>query len=310
MQTHAKKIDLLRRKYNFSEYGLYFVLYKSYFGMRETKNVHYLPEGKRTYLDVIRAKKFDGEKLPLLIYIHGGGWVSGLRKARRYYCRNWAEQGFVCANIGYDYANDAKHPAHIRQIFKGIEYVLDNAERFGIDTSRIVVAGESAGGYFAALVGAVATHRDLYSLFGISFAYQASFHVNACVVISGIYDPARALDTHFPDMDWFAEAFCGITSETLRKKAFDQTQRQFLAPSCYADVHFPPSFIIGSDKDLLLPESAALHAQLDAAGVPNRYFVCTGINGVHAGALACHIGSGKKAVQAAQNFVCQCFEIA
>lgn len=301
MQSRKAKIESLRRRYNFSELGLYFVLYKRYAGLQVDKNIRYSMDGKRTYLDIARAKATADEKRPLFIYIHGGGWVSGLRTARIYYCENWAKQGYVCANIGYDYANDAKHPEHLRQIFKGIEYVLDRAEDYNIDPTKVVVAGESAGAYFAAFIGAIATHRALYQRFDIPFKYQESFHVNACVLMSGIYDPARSLATKFKDIDGFTEALCGLTAEELQGE-IGKHKRDFLAPSFYADAKFPPSFIIGSKQDLLLPESVALHNELTAAGVKNQYDLCGGLNGVHAGALLCQVGDGKKALREAQAF--------
>lgn len=301
-----KKIESLRRTSNILEAGLYILLHKPYFGLQAQNNIRYSLSGKRTYLDIIQEKNPNGKKRPLFIYIHGGGWVSGLRQARRFYCKHWAKQGFVCANIGYDYANDAKHPEHIRQIFEGLEYVLNHAEALGVDTERVVVAGESAGGYFAALVGAVATHKQLYDTLQIPFSYKDTFRVSACILISGIFDPARALDTHFKDMEWFNEALCGMPPEVLKGEQ-GQEMRHILAPSYYADAQFPPSFIIGAEKDLLLPESEALHHELDAAGVKNTLYVCGNPNSMHAGALACHLGTGKTAMQGAQDFVSTVF---
>ena len=99
--------------------------------------------------------KAEGGKRPLFVYIHGGGYLSGIRSNRRFYCYNWVEEGFVAVNIDYDYALAAEHPVHIRQIFKGIEFVPDRAAEYGIDRDRVVAAGDSAGGYFAAMVSAV-----------------------------------------------------------------------------------------------------------------------------------------------------------
>lgn len=299
-QNAEKKIASLRRTSNILEAGLYALLYQPYFGLRVQNNIRYSASGRRTYLDLIREK--GGEKRPLFIYIHGGGWVSGLRQSRRFYCKHWAKQGFVCANIDYDYANDAKHPEHIRQIFEGIAYVLSHAEAWGIDTERVVVAGESAGGYFAALVGAIATHKSLYDALQIPFAYRDTFRVSACITMSGIFDPARALDTHFKDMEWFNEALCGMSPEMLKGEQ-GQKMRHLLAPSYYADAQFPPTYIIGAEKDLLLPESVALHQELETAGVKNALYICGNPNSMHAGALACHLGTGKTAVQGAQAFV-------
>ena len=76
MQTREKKINALRRKYNFSELGLYFALYKRYTGLEIEKNIRYATDGKRTYLDIVHEKNGGNEKHPLFIYLHGGGWVS------------------------------------------------------------------------------------------------------------------------------------------------------------------------------------------------------------------------------------------
>lgn len=298
-QDKLKKIKSLEKQYNVGEAGLYAILYKPFKGLQEDRDIHYT-SGKRTFLDIIKNEHTDGKSQPLLIYIHGGGWISGWRKARRYYCGHWAKEGFVCANIGYDYALDAKHPQHIRQIFKGIEYILENADRYGIDTEQIVIAGESAGAHLGALVAAVATHKELYDSMDIDFKYKDSFKVKACILMSGIYDPIRSLDTKFKDMDWFIESLCGRPLNDI--KADDELKRS-ISPSCYADEKFPPSYIIGSNKDLLLAESIKFHEELDSANVENELFVCSGINGVHAGALACHVGSGKTAVENAKRFV-------
>lgn len=139
----------------------------------------------------------------MFVYIHGGGFVSGDRKSRRYYCYNWAESGFLCANIGYDYALDAVHPKSLAQIFNGIEFVMNRADELNIDTGKVVVAGDSAGGYYAAFVAAVASHPELYDTLGIDFAYRDTFKVSACVLLSGLYDMARSLDTRFPQMTIF-----------------------------------------------------------------------------------------------------------
>lgn len=67
----------------------------------------------------------------------------------------------------------------------------------------MVVAGDSAGGYYAAFVAAVASHPELYDTLGIDFAYRDTFKVSACVLLSGLYDMARSLDTRFPQMTIF-----------------------------------------------------------------------------------------------------------
>ncbi len=289
---------------NFGEVFLFPFLYQKHEGIDKQQNLRYQQTGKRTKLDIY-SKRDKSEKKPLFVYIHGGGWVSGLRVMRRFYCYNWVEQGYVAANIGYDYGVDAKHPEHIQEIFKGIEYVLDRADEYGIDKNKVVVAGESAGGYFAALIGAVTSHHELYSSLGIRFAYQDSFKVSALVLISGIYHPEKSIATKFPQMALYVRALSGMSQKELRAHFGDEFDK-IIAPEYYADSAFPPSFVIGSDKDKLLAEAKDLYNILLARHVPVELYVCTGLHGVHAGALACdRMYVGKECVQRAQKFAAE-----
>lgn len=190
-----KRIKNMTAISNLEEIGFYCLFCKYYGGIEAHKKISYQETGRRTYLDIFREK--GNEKRPLFIYIHGGGWLSGLRTSRQFYCKHYAKKGFVSASIGYDYGVDASHPTHLRQIFKGIEYILDNAGKYGIDTENIVIAGESAGGYFTSMVGAVSSHKELYNKLGIDFRYRDTFKVSACVIISGIFDLVGGIESNF-----------------------------------------------------------------------------------------------------------------
>ena len=258
--------------------------------------------GKRTKLDVYRKEGCEGS-LPLFIYIHGGGFLSGIRSNRRFYCYNWVDDGYVAANIDYDYALDAEHPEHIREIFKGIEFVLERAEEFGIDTRKIVVAGDSAGGYFASLVSVVSVYRDLYETLGIDFKFKDDFKVSACVTLSGIFDPVRAIDTRYPQIGLFTSVFFGRSAKEVRAMKGDESLRVTYATDARTGPEFPPTFIVASKGDRLKAESETLRDELAAAGARYGYFLCTGINGVHAGALACELArSGRECLAEAQKF--------
>lgn len=301
-RAQVKAIEFCANRVETTYYPL---LAKRYKGLEKQKDLRYAPEGKRAFLDIIR-KADDSEaaaERPLLFYIHGGGWASGLRRLRRFYCYHWADKGYICANVGYDYALDAKHPDHIKQLFKAMEYVLDRAEELGIDANRIVLGGESAGGHLAALMAAIATHPELYELIGIDFKYKSRFTPAACLLLSGIYEPFRAAETGFPFIWVYTRAFLGYSRKEC-EEADTAVLNRTCAPELYADSAFPPSFIIGSVKDKLLPESYSLRARLRAAGVPCELFVCKGINGMHAAALdTVHGKWGKECFEKAAEFM-------
>ncbi len=301
--TDKFKIAALEICANTIESTYYPLLYKHYAGMERHRKLRYA-EGKRALLDVFRKRPAEGESpKPLFFYIHGGGWVSGKRNIRQFYCMHWADKGYVCASVGYDYALDAKHPEHLRQIFKALEFVLDRAREYGIDTGRIVVAGESAGGYLASMMTAVATHRGLYDEAGIDFRYRQSFRPVGCLLLSGIFDPPRSLDTKFPFIKTYISAFAGENRKHFAE-FFTEQYRVTAVSEDYADAAFPPTFIVGSKYDRLITESESLYEKLKSCGVRSEYYVCTGINGMHAASLdSVHGKSGRECFEKALAFM-------
>ena len=308
MLTRADKISVKAAEwwYNFGESFLNLILYRGHKGIAVHKNLRY-DDGKRGVLDIIEKPDGVVDK-PVLIYIHGGGFVSGEARSRRFYCYEWVDKGFVAINMRYDYAADAVHPEHLRQLFKGIDFALDIVGRGGADTSRIVIAGDSAGGYFAAMVSAIAAKPELYDAFGIEFGRRDSFLPAACITISGLFDPVRSVGTGFPDMKKFARAFLGMSKREFAESK-DGDFAKLSAVDSHVGANFPPSFVIKSCADPLRSESDRLADALEKAGVRHDGFLCRGINGVHAGGLACRLAkSGRECLVKTRDFVFSVFD--
>ncbi len=111
-------------------------------------------------LDVHRPAESDAPR-PLIVNIHGGGWrVSNRQRAPRE-TRDWTrgfharmvDAGFVVACPSYRLSAEALYPAAVDDVADAIEFLRGNADGFGIDPARIVLFGQSAGGYLAAAVG-------------------------------------------------------------------------------------------------------------------------------------------------------------
>jgi acetyl esterase len=113
-------------------------------GLEIVRDVPYLPSGLRDHtLDVYRP--IGAENLPVVLYIHGGGfhslskdthWIMGMAYARR---------GFVVAMINYRLAPKHRFPAHLEDASEALRFVAERAREWGGDPSRVVFAGESAG---------------------------------------------------------------------------------------------------------------------------------------------------------------------
>ncbi len=110
------------------------------------------PWGKRDlHLDVFSPAK--AGKYPALIMVHGGGWRSGNKSMEHAMAVRIAESGFVTIPVEYRLSLEAPYPQAIFDVKAAVRWVIANAERFNIDTARIAIEGNSAGGQIAGLVG-------------------------------------------------------------------------------------------------------------------------------------------------------------
>jgi acetyl esterase len=201
-----------------------------------------------------------GDALPAVVYFHGGGWTCGDLDTHDSVCRGVAAHG-RCAVVAVDYRMGPEHkfPAAVEDAIAAVRWVSANAESFGIDPGRLVVAGESAGGNLAAVV-AIAL-RDS----GPALAMQ--------VLAYPVTD--QASDTE--SLKRFASGY-SLTLELLRwyqgQYLRDEHDRaDWRASPLRASDHsrLPHAYILTAGFDPLLDEGKAYADRLVQAGVSVVY---------------------------------------
>lgn len=90
---------------------------------------------------------------PVVVLVHGGGWRSGDRSNLAPLAARLAARGYAAATVSYRLSGEAQYPAAIIDVKDSLAWLASHQQEFGFDASRIVVAGGSAGGQIAALVG-------------------------------------------------------------------------------------------------------------------------------------------------------------
>lgn len=95
----------------------------------------------------------DGKEYPVLMMIHGGGWNSGNLGLQVPMAQQIATKGYVTIPVEYRLIPEALYPAGVEDLEDAIEWIYNNAGRFGIDKEKIAVSGCSAGGQLAMLIG-------------------------------------------------------------------------------------------------------------------------------------------------------------
>lgn len=122
--------------------------------LTEIKNVVYDDENPDTgkldiiYDEALRGKFTEG-RFPVFFEIHGGGWIAGDKKFRRGYCQHMAGEGAFTVNVNYGLGPKWQFPDFMKQIYKALKWVVDNAEKYGLDLDKFVISGDSAGGHLS-----------------------------------------------------------------------------------------------------------------------------------------------------------------
>ena len=177
----------------------------------EESNLIYKSIGKRNLkLDLFIPYK-SKKPVPIVIFIHGGGWRSGDKSFQHPLASKVASKGFLCATIEYRLSPEAKYPAAVQDIKSAIKWIKKNAEAYNADSSKVTLLGCSSGGHLAALCGVT----NNIPKFESDYLLDISSKVNALIDIDGILDfthPAESgKDTSdlFPSVGklWFGASF-------------------------------------------------------------------------------------------------------
>lgn len=122
--------------------------------VKAIKNITYVKYGNRALqLDLYLPKTAHKKLTPAIVFVHCGGWKHGYRENFTPMAIRMAEQGYAAATITYRLSPEAQYPAAIHDVKAAVRWVRTHAKQYGIDAKHIAIAGGSAGGQIASLVG-------------------------------------------------------------------------------------------------------------------------------------------------------------
>ncbi|MFV0446128.1 MAG: serine hydrolase, partial [Planctomycetaceae bacterium] len=199
----------------------------------------------------------------LVIWIHGGGWQNGSKNR----CPiEWlTEHGYAVASIAYRLSSKAIFPAQIQDCKAAVRWLRSQADRYGYRSDRIAVAGGSAGGHLAALLGTTGDVAELEGTVGGNL--DQSSRVDAVIDYFGPTDFILRSKTH-PER---ANAPESGTAKLLGGGADQQTELARLAsPVTHVTPDDPPMLVLHGDKDktVYLDQSLRLQEVYRQAGLP------------------------------------------
>jgi acetyl esterase/lipase len=216
------------------------------------------------------------EPPPLIVWIHGGGWMIGDRRYLPETLRPdqlfdaLVAAGLAVATIDYRLALEAPFPAQLHDAKAAIRYLRAHADELGVSTERIGVWGESAGGHLAALVGLTGSRSELEG--GIGLVGPSS----AVDVVVDWYGPADFTTmprmTPPPHIAAKLEPAMHTPPEDTLVAGLDDAGRAAASPITHVSADAPPFLLVHGTADWLVPyaQSEQLHAALSSAGVDCR----------------------------------------
>jgi acetyl esterase/lipase len=236
-------------------------------GIRERLDIVYGDAGASTSLDVYTPGPDvnpDDRALPAVVWIHGGAWISGDKANVRPYLRLLAAKGFATVGLNYTDSPDATYPTAVTQLNSALGYLTENAADLGIDPTRIVLAGDSAGANLASQLATLTTSPSYAQAVGIVPSLSPD-QLRGVVLNCGIYD-VRGIPEVPGLVGWgFRSALWAYLGERDWSKTAGASQMSTIES---VDADFPTTWVTGGNGDPLTEtQSVPLAARLTELGV-------------------------------------------
>ena len=223
-------------------------------------NIFYGPDKETNYLDLYLPKNII-EKLPLpvIVSIHGGGWVYGNKDIMQFYCMSLAQKGFAVINFSYRLAPKYKHPTPFIDTNNVFSWIIGNANKYNLDTNNIFAVGDSVGANILALY-CCACGDSTYAQ-KLKIMPPANFMPRAIGLNCGIYRLKHGeIDAL---LDSFAEEY--FPHKGTDDEYADITVVNHLTPN------FPPTLIVTAEGDFLANQAKPFYEILKSLRIDAYY---------------------------------------
>lgn len=231
---------------------------------------------KACKLDTYCLPNSGDKKLPVMLYIHGGGFVAGDKHHRRAISRWYADMGLFVVNVNYGLCPEYKFPKPVAHLVSALNWIGENAEKYNLDINKIFVSGDSAGAYFACLLACIAADKKIQERLGMN----TDLSFKAAVFNCGLYDIEKALagKVILNMGEHLLDAFADIKPADIKSYEY----YDICSPIELINEKFPISFITYAAKDVFCKGHGTwLKEKLDSLGIYNEEYFSTALKDNH-----------------------------
>lgn len=180
-------------------------------GVEYTENIAYTNDGNPSHqLDIYRPKDREGEVLPVIINVHGGGLIIGNKGFNKYFCSLLCKKGFLVYSIEYRLIPDCMIYDQFKDVFMGMDYIKGRIKSDGGDESHVYMVGDSGGACLIMYTNAIQNNYEMARAAGVK---PSDLHINAIGLISGMF-----YTTKFDKIGMFLPKY--LYGKNYKKSAF------------------------------------------------------------------------------------------
>lgn len=231
--------------------------------IRRFDDIPYGPDRDWNVLDVYRDRYRTG-KLPVIMIVHGGGWVYGSKEVYQFYGMELAKRGFAVVNYSYRLAPENRFPASLQDTIAVGAWIMSHAEEYGFDTGNLFAVGDSAGAHLLGLFCAFLYNEDYRKRFRFPVPETLQgFTLRAVGMNCGAYclfdkdgKGARA-----GDRELMKDLLTDISDPEIRK---------LVDVTAFVNADFPPAYIMTCEGDFLKTQAPLLQEAYEKAGAESE----------------------------------------
>jgi len=219
--------------------------------VQRQKNIVYGPKGRKNRLDIYTPNKTPSAPMPVLIIVHGGGWVIGQKgQQSQPLIQHMASQGWVVVDINYRLGPRNRMPVMVQDVLRAIAWVKVNIKDHNGDPDFVALSGGSAGGHLvalAALASGVAAFKPGFETVDCA--------VDACVPVYGLYDllnQSDAMQGGAEELQNFMSWLVMPGSPETHRAAWEQA-----SPINHIRADAPPTLLLHGGHDALADYNSA-----------------------------------------------------
>ena len=229
-------------------------------------DIAYGPDADWQMLDVYRPREA-ALPLPVIVSVHGGGWVYGDKERYQWYCMSLAQRGFVVVNFTYRLAPEFLYPAGVEDTCSVFSWVVEHIDAYGGDASHVFAVGDSAGAHMLGVFCNMCTNEAYRARY--DFAPPTGFVPTAVALNCGEYK------IHISDDP---EDLTGHLMAELLPEGGSEAELDLVSVLNHVTADFPPAFVMTCDGDFLHDSAEPFTKKLRELEVSHEFHVYGGVS--------------------------------